>query len=87
MSEHWTSHEWNKFGVRPCTIINDRGRNLTVKIGAALVTIPRNSVYATSSMALDEAARQNRAECARALRYWRLRAQSQIAVHSAEVAA
>ena len=87
MTTHFTSHDWGKFGVRPCVVVADRGRNLTVRIGAALVTIPRTSVYATAAMALDEAARQNRAECARALRYWRARAQAQIAVHAAEVTA
>ena len=76
----WTAHEATQYGVRPCVIVNDRGRNLTVRIGQALVTIPRTSVYPTAHQALDEATRAQRVECARHLRYWRMKAQRQIEV-------
>ncbi len=77
---HYTSHEALKYGVRRCTVIADRGRNYTVEIDRQIVTIPRNSVYPTAHQALDEATRQKRLECVRALRYWAQRLRQQIEV-------
>ena len=77
---HYTSHEALKHGVRPCKILADRGRNFTVEIDRQIVTIPRNSVYPTAHQALDEAHRQKRLECVRALRYWAGRLRQQIEV-------
>lgn len=82
MSDSWTSHEALKYGVRKCQIIADRGRNFTVEIDGLIVTIPRNSVYPTAHMALDEAHRQKRLECVRALRYWSGRLRQQIEVQA-----
>ena len=78
----YTSHEALKHGVRMCTVIADRGRNLTVEIDRQIVTIPRNSVFPTAHMALDEAHRQKRLECERALRYWAGRLRQQIQVQA-----
>lgn len=80
MSDSWTSHDALKFGVRKCIVIADRGRNLTVEIDRQLVTIPRTTVFPTVHMALDEANRQKRLECVRALRYWAGRLRQQIQV-------
>lgn len=77
---HYTSHEAIKHGVRKCVVLTDRGRNLTVEIDRQVVTIPRASVYPTAHQALDEAHRQKRLECVRALRYWAGRLRQQIAV-------
>ena len=82
-SPHWTSHEALRFGVRKCTVIADRGRNLTVEIDRQVCTIPRNSVYPTAHMALDEATRQKRLECVRALRYWAGRLRQEVRVAEA----
>jgi hypothetical protein len=79
-AEHWTSHDALKYGVRRCQIIADRGRNFTVEIDRQIVTIPRNSVFPTAHQALDEAHRQKRLECVRALRYWAGRLRQQIEV-------
>jgi hypothetical protein len=81
LSQHFTSYEALKHGVRACTVLNDRGRNLTVEIDRQVMTIPRGCVFPTAHMAVDEANRQKRAECVRALRYWaqRLRQQVEIA--------
>jgi len=77
---HYTSHEALKHGVRRCTVIADRGRNLLVEIDKQLCTIPRTAVYPTAHGALDEANRQKRLECVRALRYWAGRLRQQIQV-------
>ena len=81
-AEHWTSHDALKYGVRKCRIVADRGRNFTVEIDKQLVTIPRLSVFPTAHMALDEANRQKRLECVRALRYWAGRLRQQIGVQA-----
>lgn len=80
MSESWTSYEALKFGVRKCRFLADRGRSITVEIEGQAMTIPRNSVYPTAHQALDEAHRQKRQECVRALRYWAGRLRQQIQV-------
>lgn len=77
---HYTTHEALTHGVRRCTVLTDRGRSLTVRIDDTVVTVPKGCVYATAQQAVDEAMRQKRAECARALRYWGLRMQRQIEV-------
>ena len=82
MSEYWTSHDALKYGVRKCRFVADRGRNLTVEIDGQLLTIPRVSVYPTAHQALDEAHRQKRLECVRALRYWAGRLRQQIVVQA-----
>lgn len=79
----YTSHEALKFGVRKCTVIADRGRNLTVEIDRQVCTIPRTAVYPTAHQAIDEATRQKRLECVRALRYWAGRLRQEVRVAEA----
>ena len=67
----YTIHEWRKFGVRPCVVLNSVGdRHVRVEIAGRAYLLPAGQVYPTAHAALDAARDQQRRLVAQQINYW-----------------
>lgn len=67
---HYTSSDYEKFGVRACVVEGEIGAYYRVRLDGRTVRILKRQVFPTLGQALDDARMRKHRDCTARIRYW-----------------